>query len=120
MSMHAYPIMMFGIDLEHFHIKKEWCNDTDDDIKPKYDNRCDFLNEEFCYKYGIIEYESNEYADYLGIPACQAWQHTDEEKAFKDKDDAAKYIAHKLAPYFEESEEEIAKACDYIEDTYCG
>lgn len=122
MSMHSRPIMLFGVNTKDIGIKPEYWQgygdkDIPDDIEPRYDDINDFIDEAIDdWRIGC---EENEYDTYIGVFPCYEWQVTS-DKPFKNANEARQHIAKALAPYCNSTEEEIAKACDYIEDTYCG
>lgn len=116
MSMSYYPIMMYGVSDEDIDIKEEWLSNSDENAK-----YCDF-DEFFDGELGddgILGYAIGEEIAYIGIWASQAWNMSAMEKGFSE-DDAKAYIAKALAPYCNNTEEEIAAACHEIEDTYYG
>ena len=119
MSMQEYPIMMFGVDAADIDIKPEywmpWEEIKEDTPPPEYDDIYDFVEDEINDPYICCLF--NEYNNYIGIRPCYEWELPD-KKVFRSKEDAADYIAKKLAPFCDKSEAKIKAVCDYIEDTY--
>lgn len=124
MSMCDYPIKLFGVSSDEISIKPEYwlpwkeAEKLPPDKQPKYEDFGDFVDCEISD--ASIGYETNDDYCYVGFVAGQPWQMTETERSFKSEKDAAKYLAHALAPYCGRPEEEIEAACGFIEDTYCG
>ena len=121
MSMCNYPIMLFGVDTDDIKIKPEYWQsygdrDIPDGIEPMYEELDDFIDQEI--NDDRIGCEANEYNSYIGILSGYDWQNLGEPIA--SEDEARRYIAKALAPFCNDTEEEIAEKCKYIEDTYCG
>lgn len=120
MSMCVYPIMIFGVSTNDVDIKKEYWMPRIPDNMPKsewpaYEDFSEFAE---LVEDGCVSYETAEDANYIGIFPHYEWNMP--AKPFKSKEEAAAHIAKVLAPYCNNTEEEIAKACHVIEDTYCG
>ena len=122
MSMRDYPIMMFGVNACDIGIKPEywmpWDKTTEDAEPPKYDSLYDFVENAVNDFYIVCD--GNEYNDYIGIFAGYEWNMPANKRVFDTKEEAAKHIAEKLAPFCKKSEAEIESLCTYIEDTYFG